>query len=68
MAKAQEREALRAELQAGHARGDTSVVQVWSGSGVGLIRSVDEPAEALVTRIVRDAAAHLRRAAAAVSD
>ncbi len=41
-------------------------VQTWSGGGVGLIKSVDEPAEEVVRRIVSEAAAQLRRAAAAV--
>ncbi|KAK9843522.1 hypothetical protein WJX81_007061 [Elliptochloris bilobata] len=51
-----ERNALRAELQAAAERGDTSVTQVWSGGAVGLIKSVDEPAEALVSRIADEAA------------
>ena len=41
-------------------------LQTWSGGGVGLIDSVDEPAEAVVRRIVSEAAAQLRRAATAV--
>lgn len=65
---AQERKALREELAAATARGDTSVVQVWAGGAVGLIKSVDEPAQALVERIAAEAAACLRCGAALVAD
>ena len=57
---------MRAELKAAAERGDMSVVQAWSGGAVGLIKSINEPAEAVVTCIVREAAERLRAAGALV--
>ena len=59
---------MRAELKAAAERGDTSVTQAWSGGAVGLIKSVDKPAAAVVTRILREAAECLRTAAALVEE
>ena len=46
---------------------DLTVTSTWAGSSVGLIRSV-EPAQSLITHLVKDAAAILKASGQALED
>ena len=58
---------LRAQLAEAKAAGDLSVAPVWSGTSVGLIRSI-EPAEDLVAKFAATTASILKRAASIATE